>query len=191
MGRWEPDAQRRLREAALELFEEQGYDQTTVAQIAERAGVTARTFFRHYSDKREVLFAGSELLRQRLIDAVDEEPVAEGSVFDVAARAVEQAFDGLGTTRVAARRRAAVIASTTELRERELVKMASLADALADELVRRRVADTDARLAAESAVAAMRVAFARWVGVTRGPSLTDEYRATVQALRTVTAQHTG
>jgi AcrR family transcriptional regulator len=187
MGRWEPDAQRRLREAALELFEEQGYEHTTVAEIAERAGVTARTFFRHYADKREVLFAGSALLQQRLVDALA--AVDPATPFDAAATAVEQAFDGLGVTRAAARRRAAVIASTAELRERELIKMASLADALADGLRQQGVADTDAVLAADSAVTAMRIAFARWTGARRGPSLSDEYRSTVSALRSVTAAH--
>ncbi len=187
MGRWEPDAQRRLREAALDLFEEQGYEQSTVAQIAERAGVTARTFFRHFADKREVLFAGSALLQQRLVDAVAE--IAPGqNPFDAATAAVGQAFEGLGVTRAAARRRASLIATTTELRERELVKMASLAEGLADGLRRRGVSGAEATLAADAAIATMRVAFARWVGATRGPSLTDEYRATVDDLRTVVAQ---
>src|ERR1700761_6608090 len=67
MGRWEPDAARRLREAAMELFGERGYEQTTVAEIAERAGVTERTFFRYFSDKREVLFAGGESLKEFLL----------------------------------------------------------------------------------------------------------------------------
>jgi len=186
MGRWEPDAQRRLREAALELFEEQGFDHTTVAQVAARAGVTSRTFFRHFADKREVLFAGSALLQQRLVEAVAD--IDPATPFDAAATAVEQAFDGLGVTRASARRRAAIIAATTELRERELVKMASLADELADALRQRGVADTEAVLAAESAVTAMRVAFTKWAGAKRGPSLTDEYRATVLALQAVTAR---
>ena len=151
------------------------------------AGVTARTFFRHFADKREVLFAGSSLLQQRLVDAVAEVD-AELTPFDAATTAVEQAFDGLGVTRAAARRRAAVIATTAELRERELIKMASLADALADGLRQRGTSDTEAVLAAESAVAAMRVAFARWVGASRGPSLSAEYRATVSALQGVTSQ---
>lgn len=190
MGRWEPDAQRRLREAALDLFEEHGYEQTTVAQIAERAGVTGRTFFRHFADKREVLFAGSALLQQRLIEVVAE--VDPGLMpFEAATAAVERAFDVLGVTRAAARRRAAVIATSAELRERELIKMASLVDALADGLRRRGVADTEAVLAADSAVAAMRLAFARWAAAGRGPSLTDEFRATVTALRSVTAPARG
>jgi len=186
MGRWEPDAQRRLREAALELFEEQGYEQTTVAQIADRTGMTARTFFRHFADKREVLFAGSALLQGRLADAITSVE-SDLSSFDAAVSAVAQAFDGLGVTRAAARRRAKVIATTAELRERELIKMASLAEELAVGLRQRGSGDTEAVLAAESAVAAMRVAFDRWVRARSGPTLADEYRATVSALRTVTA----
>jgi len=186
MGRWEPDAQRRLREAALDLFEEQGYEETTVAQIAERTGVTARTFFRHFADKREVLFAGSTLLQDRLIDAIAS-VAPDQSPFDAAVAAVAQAFDGLGVTRTAARRRSNVIAGTAELRERELIKMASLAEALAGGLRQRGAGDPEAALAAESAIAAMRVAFERWVRARSGPSLIDEYHATVIALRAVTA----
>ena len=63
MGRWEPDARGRLVKAAMELYGERGFEQTTVAEIAERAGLTERTFFRHFADKREVLFAGAGALR--------------------------------------------------------------------------------------------------------------------------------
>lgn len=186
MGRWEPDVQRRLRDAALELFEEQGYDHTTVAQIAARAGVTARTFFRTFADKREVLFGGSALLEQRVADALAEvDP--ESPAFDAATTAIGSAFDALGVTRAAARRRAAVIATTAELRERELIKMASLADVVAEGLRHRGTSSTEALLAADSAAAAMRVAFTRWAGAQRGPSLADEYRSTVTALRAVTS----
>src|SRR4051794_41763384 len=72
MGRWEPDAAGRLREAAMALYAERGYDRTTVAEIADRAGVTARTFFRHFADKREVLFAGSEQLEHHMVKALRE-----------------------------------------------------------------------------------------------------------------------
>src|SRR3954452_18324585 len=85
MGRWEPDAAGRLRAAALELYVAQGYEQTTVAQIAERAGVTARTFFRHFADKREVLFLGSELLEERMAEAVSSAPDDAGPVEAVTA----------------------------------------------------------------------------------------------------------
>ena len=70
MGRWEPDAQGRLARAALELYVDQGYEQTTVADIAARAGVTERTFFRHFADKREVLFAGSGAFQETVLSAI-------------------------------------------------------------------------------------------------------------------------
>src|SRR3954447_24119140 len=85
MGRWEPGAAGRLREAALELYVAHGYEQTTVAEIAERAGVTARTFFRHFADKREVLFAGSEALQEGMAAAVATAPADAGPLEAVAA----------------------------------------------------------------------------------------------------------
>src|SRR3954452_1521203 len=85
MGRWEPGAAGRLREAAMELYVAQGYEQTTVAEIAERAGVTARTFFRHFADKREVLFGGSEQLQELIASAAEAAPADAGPVEVVAA----------------------------------------------------------------------------------------------------------
>src|SRR4051794_33644988 len=90
MARWEPDAGGRMREAALELFLDHGYEQTTVAEIAERAGVTARTFFRHYADKREVLFAGSEALERGMVAAVAGAPPS-ASPLDAVAAALDTA----------------------------------------------------------------------------------------------------
>src|SRR5215472_3630839 len=76
MGRWEPDARGRLERAALELYGERGFEQTTVAEIAGRAGLTERTFFRHFADKREVLFAGSAALRDLIVNAVTSAPAS-------------------------------------------------------------------------------------------------------------------
>src|ERR1700679_14890 len=78
MGRWEPDSRGRLQEAALALYSERGFDQTTAAQIASRAGLTERTFFRHFADKREVLFGGSALLQERIVAGVAGAPAADG-----------------------------------------------------------------------------------------------------------------
>ena len=162
MGRWEPDAVGRLRAAALDLFVERGYEGTTVADIAERAGLTARTFFRHFADKREVLFQGSDRLQQAMVDAVREVP-AQASVRDAVAAALRAAAGFFGDIRAFARRRRDVIAAIAELRERELIKLASLSAALADALAARGVAALDARLAAESATLVFRVAFERWL----------------------------
>src|SRR6186997_1127234 len=121
MGRWEPDASGRLREAALELYVERGYERTTVAEIAERAGLTARTFFRYFADKREVLFAGSADLQEGLVSALAGAPAA-ASPMDAVAVALDAAAAWLGGRHAYSRRRYAVIAANAELRERELIK---------------------------------------------------------------------
>src|SRR5664279_4589818 len=162
VGRWEPNASGRLRQAAMELYLERGFEQTTVAEIAERAGLTARTFFRHFADKREVLFAGSVSLQEHLVGALDDAPDSASPMAAVSA-ALAAAAAALGQHREYSRQRQAVIAANVELRERELIKMASLAVALADGLRRRGVADPNASLAAEAGVAVLRVAFERWV----------------------------
>jgi AcrR family transcriptional regulator len=162
MVRWEPGAAGRLREAAMALYAEQGYDGTTVAQIADRAGVTARTFFRHFADKREVLFAGSEELEQVMVSAVVAAPAEAGPMEAVAAGvlAAGEVFVG---RREFSRQRHAVVAVTPELREREFIKMASLARAFGAALEERGVAPARALLAAETGITVFRVAFERWV----------------------------
>ena len=139
MGRWEPDARGRLEQAALELYGERGFDHTTVAEIAERAGLTERTFFRHFADKREVLFGGAGALQELLVSAVADAPDAAAPI-DAVAAALEAAGALLQERRELARQRQAVIAANPELQERELIKLASLAAALADALRRRGVA---------------------------------------------------
>ena len=187
MGRWEPNASGRLRDAALQLYVEQGYEQTTVAEIAERAGLTARTFFRHFADKREVLFAGSSALRDELVRGVEAAP-ASATPIDAVAAGLGAAATVLGGRRAFARQRQAVIAANPELRERELIKMASLADALAGALRQRGVVEPEARLAAEAGITVLRVAFEQWLS---GPG--DRGLATVMVdvldqLKAVTAR---
>src|SRR5437762_2547190 len=130
MGRWEPNARGRLERAALELYVERGFEQTTVAEIAERAGLTERTFFRHFTDKREVLFAGSanlaELLAQHVVDA----PTTAGPL-DAVSAALQAAGAVIQERGDWSKQRHAVIGANSELRERELIKLASLASALA------------------------------------------------------------
>ena len=160
MGRWEPNAAGRLREAALELFEQRGFEQTTVAEIAARAGLTERTFFRHFDDKREVLFRGSEELQNTLVAAIDEAPAVASAL-----EAVTAALDAAGGLfmRELARRRRAVILANPELQERELMKLTSLAEALTGALRHRGVPDPLAGLAAETGMAVFRITFERWV----------------------------
>ncbi len=164
MGRWEPDAAGRFRMAAMELFVEVGYEQTTVAAIAERAGLTARTFFRHFADKREVLFNGSELLQESMVTALAGVP-AGTTAMDAIAVALKAPADFFDEKRRGyARLRASVIAANGELHERELIKLARLAGALAEALRAKGLREPDASLAAEAGIAVFRVAFAQWVG---------------------------
>ncbi|SOD74588.1 TetR family transcriptional regulator [Jatrophihabitans sp. GAS493] len=162
MVRWQPDAAGRLGQAAMELYIERGYEQTTVAEIAERAGLTARTFFRYYADKREVLFAGSGNFQANILSALDASP-ASVSAMEAISLALGAAASALGPHHEHARQRYSVIAANAELRERELTKMASLAVALAAGLRGRGVTEPEASLAAETGVAVFRVAFERWV----------------------------
>jgi AcrR family transcriptional regulator len=186
MGRWEPGASGRLREAAMELYVERGYEQTTVAEIAERAGVTARTFFRHFTDKREVLFAGSAELQDSLVRALEEAPES-ASAMEAIAAALDAAATLLGQHRDYSRQRQSVIAANQELRERELVKMSTLAVALAEGLRRRGVPDPNASLAAEAGVAVFRVAFERWVTEPGDRELAQIMRESLAQLKTLTA----
>ncbi|HLY33596.1 MAG TPA: TetR family transcriptional regulator [Jatrophihabitantaceae bacterium] len=186
MGRWEPDASGRLREAAMELFLERGYEQTTVADIAERAGLTARTFFRYFADKREVLFGGSAILEARMVSALEAAP-SSASPLDAVAAALDAAADMLGERHKLSKQRQAVIAANGELRERELIKMASLSQALANGLRARGVPDSGANLAAETGVAVFRIAFESWVNGPARAKLSDVMHASMEQLRSLTA----
>ncbi|GAA0319034.1 TetR/AcrR family transcriptional regulator [Actinoallomurus spadix] len=142
-------ARRRLQQAALDLFRERGFDQTTAAEIAARAGVNERTFFRHFPDKREVLFDGEADLRAALIEAVVEAP--EGlQPLEILLWAFRKAARILEENRPFSEPRLEIIAATPALRERDLAKAASMADAVAEALRRRGVADRLARLAAQT-----------------------------------------
>ena len=163
MTRWGPDAKGRLMQSALELYAKRGYDQTTVAEIAERSGLTERTFFRHFADKKEVLFAGSNNLRDLLVTAVASAPSSAAPLEAVTAGLLAAGVVFSEERRDYARRRQSIIAANAELRERELIKLATLASAIADTLRRRGVPDPAASLTAEAGIAVFRVAFARWV----------------------------
>lgn len=169
----------------MELYVERGFEQTTVAEISERAGVTARTFFRHFTDKREVLFSGATELQERLVAALDGAPASAAPMTAVAV-ALDAAAAMLGQHRDYSRQRQSVIMANTELQERELIKMATLAGALADGLRRRGVGDPDATLAAEAGVAVLRIAFEWWVSTADGPDLLQTVRESLEKLRSLT-----
>jgi AcrR family transcriptional regulator len=186
MGRWEPNARGRLEQAALDLYVERGFEQTTVAEIAERAGLTERTFFRHFADKREVLFAGAGALQELLKTAVAGAPDSVAPLEAVAA-ALEAAGARLQERREYSRRRQAVISANAALEERELIKLAALASALADALRRRGVPDPAAGLTAEAGIAVFKIAFERWIGGTGEAGLPQLIRESLAELRAVTA----
>ncbi|MBW4029793.1 MAG: TetR family transcriptional regulator [Acidobacteria bacterium] len=162
MGRWEPDARGRLEEAAMTLYVERGFEQTTVAEIAELAGLTERTFFRYFADKREVLFSGASSLQELMVNAVRDAP-ATLSPYDAIAQGIAAAGEAIGPGHDRARLRQHVIDANNELKERELIKMATLSGALAQALHERGVDEPTSSLAAEAGIAVFRVAFERWV----------------------------
>lgn len=198
MGRWEPGARARLRDAALDLFSEHGYEQTTVAEIAARAELTERTFYRHFADKREVLFDGQEQFVARFVEPMTTgptttSPTTEGPGSTGALDLVAAALRGAGSyftpaMKGFATRRQAVIEAEPSLRERELLKLGSLADALADALVAQGVPTDRATLAAQAGVSVFRVAFARWIASGDDRSLQDHLDHALDELRSLTAQ---
>jgi len=186
MARWEPDSRGRLEQAALVLYAERGFENTTVAEIAARAGLTERTFFRHFADKREVLFWGAAALQELLVNAVEAAPES-ASPIEAIASALEATGPLFDERRDSARQRQRVIDANTELRERELIKLASLASALADALCRRGVSDPVAALTAEAGMAVFRVAFGRWVSDSESRGLPHYIRESLGELQAVTA----
>ncbi|MGC2190747.1 MAG: TetR family transcriptional regulator [Candidatus Dormiibacterota bacterium] len=186
MGRWEPNARGRLERAALELYLERGFDQTTVADIATRAGLTERTFFRHFADKREVLFGGVGQLQDLLVSALANTPDSAAPI-DAVAAALQAAGVLLQERRDYAGQRQAVIAANVELQERELIKLASLASAMTDTLRQRDVTDPAASLTAEAGIAVFKIAFERWIGDTSQADLPQLIRESFDELRAVTA----
>jgi AcrR family transcriptional regulator len=162
MPRWRPGARERLVVAAVDLFTDQGYDQTTVAQIAERAGVTRSTFFRHFADKREVLVAGQDTLSRLLAEGIAEAPANAGPL-DAVANGLDRASTALGpTNRELGPRLKAAIAASTELQERDALKNVSLAATMTTALLARGVPDPTAHLASEMGVLALKRGYARW-----------------------------
>jgi AcrR family transcriptional regulator len=163
VGRWAQDARARLETAALDLFVENGYEQTTVAQIADRAGLNRATFFRHFADKREVLFAGEDILAGLFAGAI-----RAASPDTTLIECLQAALAAAGDTmtphrRAAARRRILIAAANSELQERSQLKHARIAGSIAEALRERGADELTARLAAELGMLAFSVAFERWM----------------------------
>ena len=163
MGRWQPDARERLERAALDLFVERGFDAVTVPEITARAGLTTRTFFRHFVDKREVLFADADAMPSLAARLVLDAPPDIGPM-DLVAQGLPTlaatAFDGRLEQ---LKQRKAVIDGNDGLRERELRKMERLVNAIAEAFRLRGVDDLTAAVVAETAVGVVKVALRRWI----------------------------
>jgi AcrR family transcriptional regulator len=187
MVRWEPGAAERLQKAALELFATRGFEQTTATEIAESVGLTERTFFRHFSDKREVLFHGQQLLAEAFLAGVDTAP-PDASPIEVAAFALQSAAAVFpDERRPHSRVRQSVIDRNPALQERERHKLASLAAAVAGALRRRGVDEVAATLAAESGTTVFAIAFAQWIREDERRSLAGIAAEVLRELLTLTA----
>ena len=186
MGRWKPDGRGRLEEAALQLFTERGYDQTTTAEIAERAGLTERTFFRHFADKREVLFGGADALQEIFVSHVAAAPGGSAPI-DAVAAGLDGVAELLQEIPERAESRQAVIAANQELQERELIKLATLAAAAAEALRARGVAEPAASLTAQAGIGVFKVAFEQWVGEANRRPLAEVIHESLRELRNVSA----
>src|SRR6201996_8103284 len=193
MGRWEPGARERLVVAAVDLFTGQGYDATTVAQIAERAGVTKSTFFRHFPDKRELLVAGQETLSRLLAEGIAEAPGGAGPLEAVAAGLERAATAMSPVSRELAPRLKAAVAASAELRERDALKSVGLAAAMTAALVARGVPDPAAALASELGVLAFKRGYAEWSESDHGTQdeLAGYTLAALDELRAASATLTG
>jgi AcrR family transcriptional regulator len=175
MPRWDPCAEDRLREAALELFLEHGYENVTVAQITERAGLTRRSFSRYFTDKRDVLFAGSERLPAVLAQSVRGADSTLSS-FEALLTALVDVAGVLADQAPLAAQRRAVVRASPELQERGRTKFAAMTDAVADALRDRGTAESEATLLAQVGVAVFRTAFDRWTDQPNGAGLAARIR---------------
>ena len=189
MARWEPDARGRLEKAAMELFQEHGYVRTTVEEIAARAGLTERTFFRYFADKREVLFSGSKELEKSIVDRIEGAP-REVSPLEAVVAAFEAAGAALQDRRDIrfVRARYALVTNHAEVQERELIKLASLALAVTKALRARGVPEPAASLAAEVGIAVFKIGFERWVNERKPRDLAAHILTAVDALKAVAAE---
>ncbi|MGI5241902.1 TetR family transcriptional regulator [Dactylosporangium sp. CA-139066] len=187
MVRWEPGAPQRLQRAALELFTERGFEQTTAAEIAQSVGLTERTFFRHFSDKREVLFYGQERLVRTFVEGVESAPPGASPMEMVTAALRSGAGFFTDEHRPHSRTRQSVIDENPALQERELHKLATLGVTLATALQARGVDRATAEVAAQTGMTVFGIAFARWIREGETRSIADIETDVLRELRSLVA----
>jgi AcrR family transcriptional regulator len=187
MSRWEPNARDRLERAAIELFIEQGFAETTVPQITARAALTTRTFFRHFADKREVLFARDAELPALVARLAADAPASLSPMMLIAYALETVAATRLEGQRAYLRTRRAIIQADEGLRERELRKLSALSDAINQGFRDRGVDELAALLAAQLAVTVFSVTISRWLDQDGAQPLSALVHDTLRALRSVTA----
>ncbi len=187
MSRWEPNARDRLERAAIELFIEQGFAETTVPQITARAGLTTRTFFRHFTDKREVLFARDAELPALVARLAADAPASLSPMMLIAYALETVAATRLEGQRAYLRTRRAIIQADEGLRERELRKLSALSDAINQGFRDHGVDELAALLAAQLAVTVFSVTISRWLDQDGAQPLSALVHDTLRALRSVTA----
>ncbi len=191
MVRWEPGARERLQEAALGLFATRGFEQTTAAEIAQSVGLTERTFFRHFSDKREVLFYGQQQFLQAFVDGVNAAS-PDATPLEVIASALDAATAFFpDERRPHSRTRQSVIDQNPALRERELHKLAGVATTVAEALRARGIAEPAATLAAQSGATVFGIAFSQWIREGESRSLPDIASDVLHELVSLTGAATG
>ena len=187
MPRWKPDARARLQEAALALYDERGFDHTSVEEIAERAGLTKRTFFRHFSDKREVLFGGGEKAEEPFVTAVRAAPAAAGAL-DAVSYGLDVLAAGFDEEGEQAARRFRIVRASPQLWERQLIKFASLAEAVARSAARQRGRRPRRDPRRGVGITALRVASDRWVADTKEKPLRQLVAEALAELRAVASE---
>lgn len=186
MVRWQPGTGERLQAAALELFAVRGYEQTTAAEIAQSVGLTERTFFRHFSDKREVLFHGQELMTEAFLAGITAAP-ADATAMELVGAALDSGAALFPSERRShSRLRQSVIDQNPALQERERLKMSGLTAAIGGALRARDVAEPAATLAAESAGMVFGIAFTQWIREGEERSISDIEHGLLAELRGLT-----
>ena len=188
VSRWPADARERLEAAALDLFVENGYDDTTVAQIADRAGLNRATFFRHYADKREVLFGGEDLLAGLFADGIHAAPPGATPVECLHAAFAATATAMSAQQRTKATQRVQILAANPEVQERGLLKHARISRSIRAALQARGTDELTARLAAELGLLAFSIAVENWIHAHKHQAFPPHATAALNDLQARTAQ---